>query len=339
MLGLLSSALMIRPFLLAAVLLELAALAGAVLLSEEGSESQEPPMRLVTVITPAMLAILLAGWFVETAGVTSATPDLARSAAALLLFGFAILLAIPPFHLWLPAAVHNSGGARPVFILVALQTTGIMLALRFLDSYDWLRNSEEVFRSIRLAGVLAAGVGAVVALAETDIRKSTIYSVLADSGVILLALGVPGGRGVPVAVALTALRLPGVGLATAGWGWNGEDPDRPSVWQARVNLYGRLALAGFPLTPAHAPRLMLLGLLWADDRLGFAFVVMSALGISLAALRFARRIPVTGPGAARSPSESVYVAALMIGVVMSVLPTPWIALLGRMAGGLVNLVP
>lgn len=334
-LALLSSALMIRPFLLAAVLLELAALAGAVLMSEEGSRFQEPPMRLVTVITPAMLVILLAGWFVETAGVTSATPELANSAATLLLFGFAILIAIPPFHLWLPPAVH----ARSVFVLVALQTTGIILALRFLDSYDWLRNSEEVFRAIRLAGLLAMVVGAAVALAETDSRKSTVYSILADSGALLLALGLPGGRGVPIAVALTALRLPGVGLAIAGWGWDGGGPGRASVWQARANLYGHFALAGFPLTPAFAPRLMLLLALSSTDGLGFSFLLLSSLAITLAALRSARRVALTSPGEALSPAGSLYASSLALGVLMSSFPTPWIEFLGRIAAGLVNLVP
>lgn len=339
MLALLSSALMIRPFLLAAVLLELAALAGAVMMSEEGSPLQEPSMRLVTVITPAMLVILLAGWFVETAGVTSATAELASSAATLLLFGFAILIAIPPFHLWLPPAVDASGGARPVFVLVAVQTTGIILALRFLDSYDWLRNSEEVFRAIRLAGLLAMGVGAAVALAETDNRKSTVYSILADSGALLLALGLPGGRGVAIAVALMALRLLGVGLAIAGWGWEGEGPGRASVWQARANLYGRFALAGFPLTPAFAPRLMLLLVLSSSDGLGFSLLLLSSLAITVAALRSARRVAPTSPGEAPSPAGSVYVAALALGVMMSSFPTPWIEFLGSITAGLVNLVP
>ncbi|MEX0788496.1 MAG: proton-conducting transporter membrane subunit [Anaerolineales bacterium] len=339
MLGLLSSALMIHPFLLAAVLLELAALAGAVLMSEEGSVFHEASMRLVTVATPAMLVVLLAGWFVETAGVTSATPDLANSAATLLLFGFAILLAIPPFHLWLPPAVRASGGVRPVLILVVLQTTGMMLALRFLDSYDWLRNSDQVFRGIRLVGLLATCVGAAVALAETDSRKSTVYSVLADSGSLLLALGLPGGRGVPIAVALTALRLPGVGLATAGWGWEAGAPERASVWQARANLYGRLALAGFPLTPAFGPKLMLFMALSAGDGLGFAVLLLSSLAIMSAALRSTRRVDLLRPEGVGTSPGPVYVAGLALGIGMSLFPTPWIQFLVRAAAGLANLVP
>lgn len=339
MLGLLSSSLMIRPFLLSAVLLELAALAGAVLLSEPDSTRQESSMRLVTMVTPAMLAVLLAGWFVDTAGVTSATPDLARSAASLLFLGFAILLAIPPFHLWFPSAVLGEGGLRAIFILVALQTTGVMLALSFLENYDWLRTSEEVFQAIRTAGLLTTGVGAAVALAETDSRKATAYSLLADSGPILLALGVPGGRGVVLAVALSGLRLLGIGLATSGWGWGAMDAAISARRETWANLYGRLSLAGFPLTPAFAARVMLLVILAAEDRGGFAILAAASIAGLLAAYRTAVRDLVEDHATRWTPPRRLHLSAVALGIVMSLVPGPWFEALHRAASGLMNLVP
>ena len=336
MLASLAGALLIRPFLFAAVFFELAALAGAVLLSSSDSESQEPSMRLLMVMTPAMLCVLLAGWFVDTAGVTSATPELARSATGLLLFGFAILLAVPPFHLWLPPAAAARRGDGAAFVLLALQTTGLMLALRFLDTYDWLRQSADLYRSIRLAGLITAGVGAAAALAETDGAKSTAYSLLSDIGPVLVGLGLPGGSGVSLAIALGALRIASFGMATLG---SRPDRDAANPWQAAAAIYGRLSLAGFPLTPSFPVRALLLGTLFAVDATAFWILGMASVALTWTALRGSRLRALSETDVAGVARPGRIVAALVVCLALSVIPGPLIGALAAGSTAWVNLSP
>lgn len=285
-------------------------------------------MRLLMVMTPAMLAVLLAGWFVDTAGVTSGTPDLARSATGLLLFGFAILLAVPPFHLWMPPAAGARGGDGAAFVLLALQTTGLMLALRFLDTYDWLRQSADLYRSVRLAGLITTGVGAAAALAETDGAKSTAYSLLSDIGPVLAALGLPGGSGVPLALALGALRIAGFGMATLGW-WSDRDGVHP--WQAAAAIYGRLSLAGFPLTPSFPARAVLLGTLFSVDAPAFWILGIASVVLTWTALRGDHMRALSRTDAVSNAARPArIVAALVVCLALSLIPGP---LMGTLIAG------
>lgn len=337
MLASLAGALLFRPFLFAGVFFELAALAGAVLLTSPDSRNQEPSMRLLTVMTPAMLAVLLAGWFVDTAGVTSATPALSRSATGLLLFGFAILLAVPPFHLWLPSAADLRRGDGAAFVLLALQTTGLMLALRFLDTYDWLRQSAELYRAIRLAGLITAGAGAAAALAETDGAKSTAYSLLSDAGPVLVALGLPDGSGVALAIALGALRIPGFAMAALG---SGPDREAAHPWQTAAATYGRLSLAGFPLTPSFPARSLLLGVVFAADPTGFWILAGASVALTWTALRGSRLRAVSATqGETQTARPARIVAAIVVCLSLSLIPGPLIGALSAASAAWVNLSP
>ncbi|HSB88721.1 MAG TPA: hypothetical protein VLD63_01720, partial [Anaerolineales bacterium] len=64
-----AASLMIRPFLYAAPLLETAAVGGCLLLVGERPESHRAGLRLLTFYTVAMMALLLTGWMLGTAGV------------------------------------------------------------------------------------------------------------------------------------------------------------------------------------------------------------------------------------------------------------------------------
>lgn len=330
----LAAALLIRPFLFAAVFFELAALAGAVVLSSSDSRRQEPSMRLLTVMTPAMLTVLLAGWFVDTAGVTSATPSLARAATGLLLFGFSILLGVPPFHLWLPAAATERRGEGAAFVLLAMQTTGLMMALRFLDTYDWLRGSPDLYRTIRLAGLILTGAGAATSMAQADEAKSTVYSLLGDTGPVLVALGLADGTGAPLAVALAALRIPGYALAALG-ARSDEAAGHPGL-----AAYGRLGLAGFPLTPTFALRLVLLGRLITADATAFWVLAMSSLALTWAALRSSRLRPLRGIGGGSGPAWTRLPALVMAAcLLLGAFPGLWTGVLPAASAAWVNLSP
>ncbi|HEX9680021.1 MAG TPA: hypothetical protein VGA32_01105, partial [Anaerolineales bacterium] len=187
-----------------------------------------------------------------------------------------------------------------------------------------------------LAGLITAGVGATAALAETDGAKSTVYSLLSDIGPVLVALGLPGGSGVSLAIALGALRIAGFGMATLGWR---PDRDAADPWQAAAAIYGRLSLAGFPLTPSFPARALLLGTLFAVDAPAFWILGIASVALTWTALRGGRLRALSGTDVAGLARPGRIVLALVVCLALSVIPGPLIEALAAGSAAWANLSP
>jgi NADH-quinone oxidoreductase subunit N len=107
-LGLIAASLLIDPFLFAAIFIELAVIGSALILSSRKPGRSRGGLRLLSLYTLAMLAILLVGWMVELTDSGVNLRDLNRGLQLLLGFGFAILISIPPFHAWIPIAAEEN---------------------------------------------------------------------------------------------------------------------------------------------------------------------------------------------------------------------------------------
>ncbi|TFH35532.1 MAG: hypothetical protein E4G99_07080, partial [Anaerolineales bacterium] len=134
-----AGSIMVDPFLFAAAFIGLAAMGSVLLLVSPQHPRSVGAVRIMVLYTFAMLSILLSGWMIETGSGTVIAPGGGTRAAIVLGFGFAILMAIPPFHIWLTAAVQDANAFVLAFITVVLQGAGFFSVLRFLDAYAWLR--------------------------------------------------------------------------------------------------------------------------------------------------------------------------------------------------------
>jgi NADH-quinone oxidoreductase subunit L len=107
--------------------------------------------------------------------------------AALLLFmGPMGKSAQVPLHVWLPDAME---GPTPVSALIHAATmvvAGVYLVARMLPLFE-AANVELVILTI---GMVTALFAAVVALAQTDIKRVIAYSTLSNLGIMMVALGV-----------------------------------------------------------------------------------------------------------------------------------------------------
>lgn len=267
--GMVGGSLLIRPFLFAAVFLELAAMGGVLLLASHESPIQRGSMRLLTFYTFAMMSILLTGWMLENVGVTSATPALARRVTVFLGLGFALIMAVPPFHLWLPAAAEKSNPYALTFVTVIMQTAGLFFLLRFLDAYAWLRDNPGNYQAIRIVGVVMVITGGMWAMAQTSLSKTVAYGLLSDFGVSLLALGVGTREGYQLSLGLAGIRVIGLstwalGAVVLRKGSRIDDASALSGSAYRVPvatagaIVGALSVAGFPLTAGFPGRWALL---------------------------------------------------------------------------------
>jgi formate hydrogenlyase subunit 3/multisubunit Na+/H+ antiporter MnhD subunit len=293
------ASLMISPFLYAAVFLELAALAGVLLIAAPGRASIRGSERLLIFYTLAMLAILVTGWMLPSVGVTRATPELAGRAIRLLALGFAVLMLVPPFHIWVLDAFERASPYAVVLLIAVLQSAGLFFMLRFLDNYDWLRTDLELMASIRLVGVALVIIGGLFALAERSMVRAVVYVLMGDLGITLIAVSLNSASGYQLALGLTAVRV----ISLAVWGLGTAVLQRRKTVDAADELYGQglnsplaaataliglASLSGLPMTAGFPARWGVMTALAGQDP-GIALLVAGSIMVNgLACLRWLR---------------------------------------------------
>lgn len=269
-LGAVVASLMVRPFLFAAIFLEIAAMGSVLILARPGPSNRRGALRLLSLYTTAMLTTLLAGWRVEILGAAGGTAEEGLQAAMFLAIGFAILMVVPPFHHWLPAEADTAHPYALAFVAVFLQSAGLFFLLRFLDGYPWLRDNMQLYAGMRAVGAVMVVVAAALAAAQPTLARAVAYALIADLGLPLIAMGARTPQGYQLAVGLIAAHA--ISLAVCALGLTAleqrarEDPPaadlrgvgRRAPLAAAATVAGLLSLAGFPLTAGFPARWALL---------------------------------------------------------------------------------
>jgi NADH:ubiquinone oxidoreductase subunit 2 (subunit N) len=306
--SLLTAALAVEPFLYAALLIEMAVLVSIPVLVTPGRSVGKGVLRYLTFQTLGMPFILFTGWML--AGVESSPGDseLVLHASILMGFGFAFLLAIFPFHTWIPMIAEEVHPYVAAFILFILPLVVILFGLRFLDRYVWLRSSSGVYSILRFAGSIMVIAGGFWAAFESHLGRIMGFAVMIGIGLLLMTLGV--GLDVEESKSLLglflALILP-LGLGLGVWalalttiaGAGGTDIT-PSDGLSFQNVQGvarhlpvavgglilaNLTMAGFPLLAGFPPRLALWNNLIQDYPLTALATLFGSTGLMIACLR------------------------------------------------------
>nr|YP_010035646.1 NADH-plastoquinone oxidoreductase subunit 5 [Iphigenia indica]QQQ88229.1 NADH-plastoquinone oxidoreductase subunit 5 [Iphigenia indica] len=96
-----------------------------------------------------------------------------------------------PLHVWLPDAME---GPTPISALIHAATmvaAGIFLVARFLPLFIVIPS---IMNLISLIGIITVLLGATLALAQRDIKRSLAYSTMSQLGYMMLALGIGSYR-------------------------------------------------------------------------------------------------------------------------------------------------
>lgn len=115
--------------------------------------------------------------------------------AVLFIVGFGLKAALVPFHAWLPDA-HSSAPTPVSAVLsgVFIKTLGIYVLMRVF--FNIFSPSDKIFFIFMVLGIISMVVGALLAIAQNDIKRMFAYSSISQIGYIIFALGI----GTPLAV-------------------------------------------------------------------------------------------------------------------------------------------
>ncbi|MBI4769375.1 MAG: hypothetical protein HY784_02905 [Chloroflexi bacterium] len=297
-LGLLAAALFVRPFLFSALFMELTAALAVFMLGDEARPVTRAALRFLVFMTLGMPFILLTGWLLEASAASPADTSFLVKATLLLAVGFAALLAVAPFHSWLPAVAEHAPPFAAAFVFTVMQFATVFLLLEFLNAYPWLGQNPTVYRALTLAGGGMVSVGALFAFGQRNFGRSMGYAMMVDIGAVLLALGLGTRAGVEAALATLALRgvtlaLWSAGLAVLRRAAGSDDFDslrglgRRYAFASAAVVLGLLSLVGFPATAGFPARWALLRLLAASRIHPSAalLLLVGIVGVSLVCVR------------------------------------------------------
>ncbi|MDG6256662.1 MAG: monovalent cation/H+ antiporter subunit D family protein [Methanomicrobiaceae archaeon] len=131
----------------------------------------------------------------ELAVMLPASYDLATVHAAFLflIIGFSIKAAFFPLHLWLPDAYTESPSAVTVLIATVMAKVSVYALFRFLFSVftmAYITESYPVTGVVLLIATIAIVAGAILAIAQDDLKRLLAYSSVSQIGYIMFAIGV-----------------------------------------------------------------------------------------------------------------------------------------------------
>jgi NADH:ubiquinone oxidoreductase subunit 2 (subunit N) len=332
--GLLIASLAVQPFLYAALLIEMAALAAVPLVAQQGQPPGKAVIKFLVYQTLGMPCILLAGWML--AGVEASPGDLALTiqATAMLCVGFAFLLAVFPVNDWIPGLMEQGHPYVSGFLLWLMPTAIIVFGLNFLDGYAWLRASPLIITGLRVLGLIMLVTSGVWSALETNLGRIMGHATVAESGIILVAasLATSGGvdlifpffvpRGIAMllwARALTVAAERGDGLDLS----NLPALGREHPWAGVGIALAGLSAAGFPLLAGFPPRIDVWyalartsgpSALWFLVGLAGLMVCATRLVSALLAKREEQQPPVQDNGMQKGFLGAAIVALLLLGL-------------------------
>lgn len=209
----LTAALAVEPFLYAALLIEIVVLVSVPLLSPPDLKPGKGIFRFLAFQTLGMPFILISGDFLAGLEASPGQTEIVLRAGVFIGIGFAFLLAVVPFHTWIPSLAEESEPYTTAFILFSLPMLISIFGLGFLDRFIWLRGTPQVYQGLQLVGVLMVLVGGLWAAVENHLGRILGYATIAETGMSLLAIGIASPEGVLLFFWLVVMRV----LSLVAW--------------------------------------------------------------------------------------------------------------------------
>ena len=186
-----------------------------------------------------------------------AMPHLLVFGLVFLIIGIGFKLGLAPFHMWIPDVYQGSPTAVTVFIGSAPKLAAFGMAYRLLANGmgDLAQHWQLMLAAL---SVLSMGIGNLVALVQTNIKRLLAYSTISHMGYLLMGLVNASPEGYSAAMfyaicyALMSTAGFGVILALSRAGFECEEIsdlkglNKRSPWMALLVMLTMFSLAGVP---------------------------------------------------------------------------------------------
>lgn len=205
--------------------------------------------------------------------------------------GLAFKLGAVPFHMWLPDVYHGAPTAVTLFISTAPKLAAFGMTMRIL--VDGMQGMHADWQQMLIIlSVLSMGIGNIVAIAQTNIKRMLAYSTISHVGFLLLGLlaGTPEGYSAAmfytITYAVMALGSFGMVILMSRAGFEADKLDdykglnERSPWFAFMMLILMFSLAGVPPTVGFFAKLWVIEAILDVDLVWLAIVavVFSLIG-------------------------------------------------------------
>ncbi len=325
--ALLTASIAVEPFLYAALLIEMAAMLVIPLLVPQYQKPGRGVIRFIIYQTLAMPFILFAGWMLTGVEASPGDIGLTTQAGAMLGMGFAFLLGIFPLYNWIPMLGKEASPYVTGFLLWALPTFTVIFALGFLDRYTWIRTSPQLSGAIQLAGVIMVASAGLFAATQKHIGRIMGYAAIAETGLLILAMGLRSAEIVNVTFLLLIPR--GLELAVWALGLSVIKREAFSLQFSEIRglarkypvaviaiILAHLSMTGFPLLAGFPPRLAIWQELASQSLVTSFWVFLGLLGLLVSAFRTLAVFVMAEEKTAWSWNESwIQAGMLTIGVI------------------------
>src|SRR5271166_6650278 len=177
-----------------AIVLDVAELAAVALVWAHGTpEAAAAGRKYLYSIIPAIACTMIALALIGT-GEQPLGPAREKLVVCLVIVGFALKLGLIPFYFWLPAVASAAAPMTTALIVsvVDIATFGELAALREVSPWVFSEYAP-VWMAIALLSMFG---GALLALAQTELKRMLAFSTINDMGFLLLGLIIGGPAGI-----------------------------------------------------------------------------------------------------------------------------------------------
>jgi NADH-quinone oxidoreductase subunit N len=279
-------------------------------------------------------------------GHEQASHALAAFGLAFVVAGIAFKLGAVPFHMWIPDVYHGAYTPATLFIGAAPKIAAFGFVMRLLATglaglaADWQQ-------MLAILAVASIGLGNLVAIAQTNLKRMLAYSTISHMGFLLLGIlsGTDNGYASAMFYVITYVLMTlgsfGMILILSRAGFEAEEIEdfrglnRRSKWFAFVMLVIVFSLAGIPPAVGFFAKL---AVLQAVLEAGYLWVVVFAVLMSVVGafyyLRIVKLMYMDEPAAeitiaGRGDARLVLSANALLVLGLGILPSPLMNLCAR----------
>lgn len=205
--ALLLSAVSVEPFLYSALILEIVVIIGVIMTADPHRKSNKGIYRYLIYFSFGMPFLLLAGWYLAGGEITPVNEEQLIQATLLLGLGFVFWLGVFPFHSWIPLIAEENRPSEGMFLLILMPIGVIVLLLKYLNGFIWLREYTIVYQAITIFGLIMVVTGAIWIFFQRKINHIVGYLLIFSTGMMLLSVGLNSSAGYLLSSYFIFLRL------------------------------------------------------------------------------------------------------------------------------------